>query len=118
MLIYIMSQSLVDCHEIPNLSIKVFTSRGPELLPLKTFSLAKPRYFFDEVGGAYLGEVNSIRLRSLNGLKASPYFMLHVFNGGKDGDFVAIEMRRSKQMKFVSKPYEICAALRELDCGI
>jgi hypothetical protein len=118
MLIFVMSQVNVGPREILGKHVKVFTSNGLEEFPLRTFSPAIPRCFFDEIGNTYLGDVNGIRLRSLNGLKASPHFMLHVFNGGQDGDFVAIEIRRSRQMKFVSKPYEICAALRELECGI
>lgn len=85
-----------------------------EALPLFTFSDPTPRFAHDNCEDVYLYDVCGIRLRTLNGLKASPHFLAHRFNGGQSGDFVAIELRKAKIMTFISEPHEIVAALREL----
>jgi len=97
------------------LKVQVQTNEGMEFLPLGTFSNQEPRYALDEMGYTYLHNVDSIPLRSLNGLQMSPHFISHRFNHWDLGDFVAIEIRNTVKMSFVTKPHEIIAATRELN---
>ncbi len=85
---------------------------GELILPLATISSPIPRYARDDFNGIYLHNVNGLPLLSL-GFDMSPYFESHKFRWEPD-NFLAISLRKRKDLYFISQPHEITAAIREL----
>ena len=86
---------------------------GELVLPLATFMSPIPRFAQDNFGDVYLRSVNGIPLLSLM-FDQSQFFESHIFMG-KMEKFLAISLRKRTDLRFISKPYEIIAAIRELD---